>query len=329
MNQTAAQNQQDPVFLRVELHNHTVESDGQITVPQLADYFKENGILNFALTDHNTITGNPKMQAYLRSAPDTAGMRCVGSYELTSYYGHLLCHSISRYIPWDDIDQGNADLLFDRVHEAGGLVGVAHPFSFGSPIANGMRFTMKIHDFSKLDFIEIVNNAHPLVPDNLNAIAWWKDLVLAGYPIAATSGMDLHHPLDMTGFFTTYLLLPAAVSKLPLEQQLSYAVRSGKTCVTKGPILVAESREGFLQIRLERPGPYAEPKGFLLKITGRDGETVLPMDSPVIRLPLSSDISATSDASERKGPFVFELYQALEEAPEAVPENLAAVAALF
>ena len=108
------------MWIRIELHNHTIESDGTMTPTELSEFMAAQEIPCFSLTDHNTISG-------LSQLPAACGdqIRYIFGYELTSYYGHMLCQNVSSYIPWDDIDSNNADLLFHRVHEAGGLAGPA------------------------------------------------------------------------------------------------------------------------------------------------------------------------------------------------------------
>lgn len=103
------------MWKRIELHNHTIESDGSMTAAELVDYLEGQGVDAFSLTDHNTISGFPKVEEKLAS--HSSRVEFIKGFELTSYYGHLLCQNVSNYIPWDDIDEMNGDLLFLRVHE--------------------------------------------------------------------------------------------------------------------------------------------------------------------------------------------------------------------
>lgn len=219
------------MWKRIELHNHTIESDGSMTAKELAAFMEAQGIPCFSLTDHNTVSGFPQLPAACGDR-----IRYVCGYELTSYYGHLLCQNVSSYIPWDDIDRDNADLLFQRIHEADGLAGPAHPFSLPSPFSNGMRWDMTIHDPGLMDFIEIVNNAHPMVPDNCQAIQWWSHLACSGFPIAPVSGLDLHRPMDLKGVFSTFIEVEEDNS-LDTAWVLAQAIRCCRTCVTRGPVL--------------------------------------------------------------------------------------------
>ena len=234
---------------RIELHNHTLESDGSMTVSELARCLLAHGVTAYALTDHNTISGIAKTEQYLSTG---IPMEFVHGYELTSYMGHILCHNVEDYVHWEDIRMDNADLLFDRVHSMGGIVGIAHPFSATAPISNGMRFAMTIHDFRKVDFIEIVNHAHPYLPDNMQALDYWESLYLKGYAISPTSGLDLHHPdTDLANAYTTWLLLPEILHDSPISEQLSYAIRHQRVCISKGPVIHTQLTEKGLSVCLE------------------------------------------------------------------------------
>ena len=241
------------MWKRIELHNHTIESDGIMTVPELVRYLEQEGIHAFSLTDHNTVAGFPALP--LACDRQTSPMEYINGFELTSFYGHLLCQNVSSYIPWEDIDESFADPLFRRVHEAGGLAGPAHPFSIPCPFSNGMRWSMKIHDYHLVDFIEVINNAHPMVPDNQEAILWWENLIFSGYCICPVSGMDLHRPVSMDGFYTTYIQVKEEDASLPLSEQLDLAIRSCSACVTKGPVLYWERSGTELKVFLEKGFP--------------------------------------------------------------------------
>lgn len=234
-------------YVKIELHNHTNESDGSLSVTALADFFKKSNISNFALTDHNTISGHSKLDSYFSQMNQSY----IRGMELTTYYGHLLFENLTSYIAWDDLQKSNLDSLLKKVHSLGGLVGIAHPFSAGSPLSNGMRFSMQIHDYDNLDFVEIINHAHPFEPDNLQAISWWESLYLNHHRISPTSGLDLHQEISLENAFSTYLLLSPKEQEQTLAAQLTYAISHNKTCVSRGPILFSWASEHLLHIHIE------------------------------------------------------------------------------
>lgn len=288
------------MWKRIELHNHTVESDGSMTVKELAGFMEGQGISWFSLTDHNTVSGFPDLPAACGDR-----LRYVRGYELTSYYGHLLCQNVASYIPWDDIDRDNADPLFLRVHEAGGLAGPAHPFSIPAPFSNGMRWDMTIHDPGLMDFIEIVNNAHPMVPDNCQAIQWWIRLACSGFPIAPVSGLDLHRPMIPDGVFSTFI--ETAGDRSPetapeAGQELAQAVHRCRTCVTRGPVLHWKLDGDRLELSL-RPGlapvPEQEPEApppFICLIKTEKDSLRIPLGNGACLISLPDTIRSSRGA---------------------------------
>lgn len=269
---------------RIELHNHTIESDGKMTVKELVSYLKTCSIHNFSLTDHNTISGHKKLKSLFTT--EKIDMEYLTGYELTSYFGHILCQNITSYIPWDDIDKDNADMIFERVHQQGGLAGIAHPNSAPAPLSNGMGFAMKIHNPELMDFMEIINNAHRMIPDNSKGILWWENLIFEGYHISPVSGTDLHAPRNMKGLFTTYLQFPINLQQASLSKQFAYSISHCSTCVTKGPIIEYSLLGFMLTITLsyENDGfsdQYFTCEDFYINIKSQIGNILVPIKQSV------------------------------------------------
>lgn len=222
------------MYKRLELHNHTTESDSSITCQELIELMVKDKADAFAITDHNTISGHGKIRSLLEDMGHP--IDCIYGMEYTTYYGHILCLNLQEYVPWENINLHKPELLFRAAREKGALTGVAHPFSYGHPFARGCRFDMKITDFSALDFIEIFNNPEPLHEVNERGLLWWESLVLKGHRLAMTCGMDLHGIWDMGGQFATYI--PGEKGG-DTARELADAIHSLKTCISKGPILVS------------------------------------------------------------------------------------------
>lgn len=223
------------MYKRLELHNHTTESDSSITPMELIQLMLEDQVDAFAITDHNTISGHTKIRSLLRQ--NLFPIDCIYGMEYTTYYGHILCLNLKEYVPWEGINLHNPEALFKAAKEKGALVGVAHPFSYGHPFSRGCRFDMKITDFHSFDFVEIFNNPEPLHEVNERGLLWWEELVLQGYPLAFTCGMDLHGESDMKNQYATFIEgSPGSNIELELEQ----AIRHQRTWISKGPILEAQ-----------------------------------------------------------------------------------------
>ncbi|WP_440198846.1 CehA/McbA family metallohydrolase [Anaerocolumna jejuensis] len=226
------------MYKRLELHNHTTESDGSLTPAALIDFLQKDGVDAFAITDHNTISGHPKIKELL--ARNSSPISCIYGMEYTTYYGHILCLNLTEYVPWENINIHKPELLFEAAKAKGALVGVAHPFSYGHPFARGCRFDMEIHDFNSLDFIEVFNNLEPLHEVNERGLLWWEELVLKGYPLAFTCGMDLHGAWDMSNHYATYI---EGTPGGDIAGELDAAIRHQRTWISRGPLLEAFMRE--------------------------------------------------------------------------------------
>lgn len=260
---------------RYELHNHTLESDAPQSCEELIGVMEREGADVFALTDHNTVSGHRKIRRLLEETPRHT--QAIYGMEYTTYYGHILCQNLNVYVPWDSIDRHKPELLFEACKASGALVGIAHPFAFGDPFARGCRFEMEITDFSSVDYIEIINNAQSMREVNRHGIAWWESLVLAGKPVAATAGMDMHRDTEFAMKFATYI----ESNDGDPAKELIEAVRAGRTWVSNGMALQYEKtpdgRWHFTLEDVKKPG-YRPGETYImtLKTAADEKEYVLP-----------------------------------------------------
>lgn len=226
------------MYKRLELHNHTTESDANLTCLDLLDYMEADHVDAFALTDHNTISGHSKMKKLLENG--NYKTQCIYGMEYTTYYGHILCFNLNEYVPWDSINYHKPELLFQAVKDKGGIAGIPHPFSFGFPFARGCRFEMTVKDYSKVDFIEVFNNPEPLHEVNEKGFFWWESLILDGHSLAATCGMDLHGKWKLEGQYATFI---QGAPNGDISQELISAFQKKETWVSRGPLLLSTNPE--------------------------------------------------------------------------------------
>ena len=269
-------------FKRLELHNHTVESDGSLTCQELTEYLAADHVDAFAITDHNTTSGQKKIEQLLEEKHYPISL--IRGMEYTTYFGHILCLNLSKYVPWNSIDQHRPELLFEAAREKGALVGIAHPFSYGDPFARGCRFEMTISDYSKVDFIEIFNNPEPLHEVNERGTNLWMSLIFSGYQITATSGMDLHNRAKLAGCYATYI---EGKSGGNIASELDTAIHTHRTWVSKGALLLTEVLPETNELLLtftdaHKPG-FAVPKTAQVVLKGKDKTftTSVSLDKPV------------------------------------------------
>ena len=269
-------------FKRLELHNHTVESDGSLTCQELTEYLAADHVDAFAITDHNTTSGQKKIEQLLEEKHYPISL--IRGMEYTTYFGHILCLNLAKYVPWNSIDQHRPELLFEAAREKGALVGIAHPFSYGDPFARGCRFEMTISDYSKVDFIEIFNNPESLHEVNERGTNLWMSLIFSGYQITATSGMDLHNRAKLAGCYATYI---EGKSGGNIASELDTAIHTHRTWVSKGALLLTEvlpeTNELLLTFTDAHKTGFAVSKTAQVVLKGKDKTftTSVSLDKPV------------------------------------------------
>lgn len=269
-------------FKRLELHSHTVESDGSLTCQELTEYLAADHVDAFAITDHNTTSGQKKIEQLLEEKHYPISL--IRGMEYTTYFGHILCLNLAKYVPWNSIDQHRPELLFEAAREKGALVGIAHPFSYGDPFARGCRFEMTISDYSKVDFIEIFNNPEPLHEVNERGTNLWMSLIFSGYQITATSGMDLHNRAKLAGCYATYI---EGKNGGNIASELDTAIHTHRTWVSKGALLLTEvlpeTNELLLTFTDAHKTGFAVPKTAQVVLKGKDKTftTSVSLDKPV------------------------------------------------
>ena len=209
------------IYYPCELHCHTVHSDGGFTVNKLQNAAKDNGLSLIALTDHNTQSGFGEI--------DDSIVPVIRGIEWTTYFGHMLVLGADGFVDWRDAVPDNIDSKIAEVKQAGGIVGIAHPFQLGSPMCTGGRWEFNVNDWSQVDYIEIWHMAfsHGNTENRL-ATQFWTDLLDRGFHLAALNGKDWHRPVE-GHFGCTYILMDTPTPENAIEP-----IRLGRTVVSSG-----------------------------------------------------------------------------------------------
>lgn len=273
------------LFKRFELHNHTTESDAKISCEMLLRRMAEEGVDCFAITDHNTISGQFIIRKLLEKTD--LPIQCAYGMEYTTYFGHIVCPVLETYVPWDSINRHKPELLFEACKRAGGITGIAHPFAYGEPFAQGCRFEMDIHDFTNVDYVEVMNAPEPLLTVNMPALRWWEELVLSGVRVSACAGMDMHRRRDVFAMkFATYA---EGVEGGDCVAELRTALEKQRTWISKG-MLVEWYAEGdtlrFVLRDVKKPG-FIPSDRYTLTLKSREGVRELDVTAGELTLPLS------------------------------------------
>src|SRR5690606_7425173 len=144
--------------------------------------------------------------------------------EWTTFYGHMVTLGIEQYVDWRNLSPIDIHKGIKKVHQNGGVVGIAHPFCIGSPICTGCYWEYEITDWDDIDYIEVWSTEfHSIKRRNLRAYDLWTEKLNEGYQISATSGRDWHHSNNDSPIAISYLQFDESESKL-LDQQVIDAV---------------------------------------------------------------------------------------------------------
>lgn len=170
--------------LRVDLHTHTLASDGVDDVESMVRAAIERGLAAVAITDHErmdaAIAG--KAMAEHHGWP----IEIIVGEEVSTRGGHLLgLYLTERIRPWHSLKKSIA-----MIHEQGGLAIIAHPLP-PYPICASERTIRKLMDEADPvyhpDAMEGFNPTTARLPWSHKAPALAEEL-----GIAATGGSDAH-----------------------------------------------------------------------------------------------------------------------------------------
>lgn len=218
-----------------ELHTHTINSDGELTLMELANKAEKFGIECIALTDHNTISGHLEIP-YVMKETD---MNIIHGLEWTTFYGHMVLLGIEDYVDWRDMGSKDIHKGIVNVHKMGGIVGIAHPFRMGSPMCTGCYWEFEVTDWNDIDYLEVWSEVFPpLNPANKRAFQLWTGLLDKGYRITAVSGRDWHGQGNGSeDIAVTYLGLNKDEDS-SFEKKALDALTNGRACVSMGPLMI-------------------------------------------------------------------------------------------
>ena len=128
-------------YYPIELHAHTCHSDGDFSIHQLIQAAKEEPYQVLTVTDHNTFAPYEqwrKEKLEQNQQDDFDGnLLVVPGIEWTTFYGHMLVIGANQVIDWRQAQKRSLDPQLRQIKAAQGIVGIAHPFSIGSPICTG------------------------------------------------------------------------------------------------------------------------------------------------------------------------------------------------
>lgn len=172
------------VWLKGNLHTHTVQSDGDSTPEEVAAWYRDHGYQFLVITDHDKITNI--------AAPE--GLVLIPGEEVTDSLAkkslHVNAIGLTRVVPPQrgktkvEVLQNN----IDAVREAGGIPLVNHP-NFGW--AFGAEELKQLHGVTLLE----IASGHPYVNAQgpPSAESMWDEMLSVGKRVWGVAVDDMHH----------------------------------------------------------------------------------------------------------------------------------------
>ena len=167
--------------LRIDLHVHTVYSDGHGTVEKVLETAAQKGIDGLAITDHDTLEG------YYRAKARGSGLLVLPGFEVETDAGHVLVLGLERLPFYHFRYEG----LVEWARSLGGLSVLAHPAADRFHLDRWMR--------CRPDFVEVFNASYPFSFFFLK-----RGLGVAGrLGLPGVGGSDAHYAQAVGDAYTT------------------------------------------------------------------------------------------------------------------------------
>jgi predicted metal-dependent phosphoesterase TrpH len=170
------------LYLKIDVHIHTVYSDGRGTVREILKIAKLKGLDGLAITDHDTLKGYFEAKLY------DSGLLVIPGYEVHTDAGHVLVLGL-EFLP-SETRHIRYERLVEWVRHVGGLTILAHP------AAGRIALNRWMH--CKPDAVEILNALYPLygyfIQRGLN--------IASKLGVPTVGGSDAHHPQNVGDSYT-------------------------------------------------------------------------------------------------------------------------------
>ena len=215
-------------WYRVELHTHTIASDGVMDAEELVKRAKKRNYNAIVVTDHNTTTSCKTAQEKGKKE----GLVVVPGIEWTTFWGHIVISGGKSNVDWRSVNLENIDDKLAQARKCGDLVTIAHPKRPGTPFCSECRFLYKLNNWDNVDAYEVWSHYEPsLSEDSTLAKKEWASLINEGHKIAPVYGYDWHAPdEDGPAYAHTYVGMDGELN----PENILQAIRDRHTYISMG-----------------------------------------------------------------------------------------------
>lgn len=217
------------------LHVHSIFSDGEDSLDQLVEIFRQSGMSFAAVSDHAEVFDEQRMEQYVQLCESLSDDRflVIPGLEFALHGGniHILGYGITRRVRFVSMEQ-----LVDGIHGQGGIAVLAHPPAGSTNVIGPIK--------AKLDGIEVWNGRYDgIYAPRAESFQLLHRVRLHNVKAAAYCGIDLHKRRQMR----KPLYVEVDIDTLQRGAVL-HALRAGHFILRGGGIAVPSSGDlSFIQ----------------------------------------------------------------------------------
>ena len=197
-----------------DFHTHSVHSDGDLTLNELAALASSRGLELLAITDHNTTSHH----RFLPDVAKFAGINLIAGQEVTTDSGHANSFGHSEWVDYREA----TDRWLSETNKQGGLLSINHPLSapchWRRDTPDGIHMT------------ELWHSSWDRTTDE--PLKWWSENG-SKIPIG---GSDFHRYTSdgLPGEPTTWVEIDTEDNEVTQDQVLS-ALSQGRVAISADP----------------------------------------------------------------------------------------------
>ncbi len=234
MKRTIFLQDEDAVWLKGNIHSHSVFSDGSLTPEQMKDAYVHHGYDFLAVTDHDIYTDTRKL------TDDRFTM--IQGFEL--WANATNDHDIHVHFLWADQIEGISDKQVLRLPQRTGKVSMAFCYNMKEKGAyimlNHPHWSMlnssEVEDENPFDAVEVINHGTQWLENTGDGSVFWSEMLYRGCKLWGGGGDDNHNHSDLDSMYSDSFggfTVVKASDRSP--QAIMKAMKEGSFYTSTGP----------------------------------------------------------------------------------------------